>query len=85
MCDGSLQKDKHTLILHTQSFSFQENIQLQSEINDKFQLHSRVIRHKKHYYVLEIPRQDSHIVAGLIEDHLFPSMRYKLPGTKKSC
>ncbi len=25
MCDGSLQKDNRTLILHTQSFSLEEN------------------------------------------------------------
>ena len=36
MCDGSLQKDKQTLILHTQSFSLEENTLLTRELNKKF-------------------------------------------------
>lgn len=84
MCDGSLQKDNHTLILHTKSFSLRENILLTKELNKKFQLHSRVISHKTHQYVIEFPRQDSQKIAALIEDFLIPSMRYKLPDSKKN-
>ena len=79
MCDGSLQKDNRTLVLHTQSFSLQENTLLTRELNKKFHLHSRVISHKTHYYVIEFPRQDSNKIAALIENYLIPSMLYKLP------
>lgn len=84
MCDGSLQRDKQTLILHTQSFSLEENTLLTRELNRKFQLHSRVISHKTRYYVIEFPRQDGQTLAALIEDFLIPSMSYKLPHSKKS-
>jgi hypothetical protein len=83
MCDGSLQKDNHTLILHTQSFSLKENTVLTRELNNKFQLHSRVISHKTRYYVIEFPRQDSQRIAALIENSLIPSMLSKLPNSKK--
>jgi len=82
MCDGSLQKNNHTLILHTQSFSLKENLLLTKELNQKFHLNSRVISHKTRYYVIEFPRQDSQRIAALIEDFLIPSMRYKLPNSK---
>lgn len=38
MCDGSLQKNNQTLLLHTQSFSLQENTVLATESNQKFHL-----------------------------------------------
>lgn len=82
MCDGSLQKDKQTVLLHTQSFSFEENLLLTREVNRKFQLHSRVISHKTRYYVIEFPRHDGQRLAALLEDFLIPSMRYKLPRSK---
>ena len=47
-------------------------------------MHSRVISHKTHYYVIEFPRQDSQIVAALIQEFILPTMRYKLPCLKKS-
>lgn len=75
MCDGSLEKDNHTLILDTQSFSFEENTLLTRELNKKFHLHSRVISHKTRYYVIEFPRQDSQRLAALIKDFLIPSKR----------
>lgn len=83
MCDGSLQKDNQTLILDTQSFSLEDNVVLTTELNKKFQLHSRVISHKTQYYVIEFPRQHRQKIAALIQDFLIPSMRYKLPRSTK--
>jgi hypothetical protein len=60
MCDGSLQNDNRTMILHTQSFTFEENLVLSSELNSLFNLHSRVLLHKKQYYVLHIPSEDGY-------------------------
>jgi hypothetical protein len=87
MCDGSLQKDNRTLILHTQSFSLEENTVLARELNQKFDLHSRVISHKTHYYVIEIPRHDSDTLIALVEKECIPSMLYKLALSKfkKGC
>lgn len=83
MCDGSLQKDNRTLILHTQSFSLEENTVLTTKLNKKFLLHSIVISHKTHYNVIEFSRQDSERLAALIKEYLIPSMHYKLPHSKK--
>lgn len=79
MCDGSLQKDKASMILHTQSFTLEENLVLKNELNTKFNLHSRVILHKKRYYVLFIPKRDKVQLAFLIKKELIRSMLYKCP------
>jgi len=49
MCDGSIQKDLLTMVLHTHSFSYEENLLLSNELNEKFKLNSQVISHKKKY------------------------------------
>ena len=87
MCDGSLQKDNQTQILHTQGFCLQENTVLSTELNKKFQLHSRVISHKTHYFVLEFPRHDSETLGALLNQYFIPIMLYKLPdcNLKKKC
>jgi hypothetical protein len=59
MCDGSLQNDEKSLILHTSGFSLEENTVLSDELNKKFQLESRVISHKTKYYVLFIPSKNA--------------------------
>ncbi len=79
MCDGSLQKNKKTIILHTQSFTFAENCLLSVELNEKFTLHTKVIKHKIVYYVIEIPAKDSACVLHLLEPYIIDSMKYKLP------
>lgn len=79
MCDGSLQKDHKTLILHTQSFSYQENLMLSLELNEKFNLNSHVISHKVKYFVIEFPKQDSQRLNELISCFMIPSMMYKVP------
>lgn len=54
MGDGSLQKDNKTMILHTQNYTYNENLLLSKELNDKFDFHSplcgEVIPHKKIYF-----------------------------------
>ena len=83
MCDGSLQKNRKTLILHSQGFSKQENQVLSDELNAKFQLHSRVLSHKHKYFVLEIPFQDAAIVSALLKPYVLLSFKYKFPGMEK--
>lgn len=61
MSDGSLQKDRKSMILHTQSFSKAENETLSNELNSKFGLPAwrsqaaRVIPHKGKYWVIFVP------------------------------
>ena len=53
MCDGSLQKNKKTIILHTQKFTFKENhIFFFAQLNMKFKLNTKVISHKSKYDVI---------------------------------
>lgn len=79
MCDGSLQNDKKTIVLQTQGYTLKENYILSDELNIKFKLNTKVIPHKKRYYVIQIPSKDSESVLHLIGLHTISSMRYKLP------
>jgi hypothetical protein len=49
MDDGSLQNDNKTIIIHTQSYTYEEVKTLSLELNQKFKLHSKIIPHKKIY------------------------------------
>jgi hypothetical protein len=77
MSDGSLQKDKKTLIFHTQNYTEEMNNILSKELNYKFNLHSKVIKHKGIYTVISIP--DNEKINRLIKNNLIKSMLYKLP------
>jgi len=79
MDDGSLQIDKKSLIIHTQSYSHEEVQMLSLELNQKFNLHTKVIAHKNIYRVIFIPRSDAVILYNLINSYMHPSMSYKLP------
>lgn len=79
MCDGSLQNDKKCIILHTQSFSEKENIILSNELNLKFNLNTKVISHKKIYYVIITKSTDASQIACLIKKYMIASMEYKIP------
>lgn len=79
MDDGSLQKDKKSMIIHTQSYTNAEVELLSSELNTKFNLNSVVIPHKKIYFVIFIPSKDAKLLYNLISPHIHPSMSYKLP------
>lgn len=76
--DGSLGKDG-SLILHTQSFSQSENEMISEELNEKFNLSSKVIQHKEKYYVIRIPRSDGLRLRELIIPHMLPSFKSKIP------
>lgn len=79
MCDGSLQNDKQTMILHTQGFSQTENLILSSELSSKFNLNTKVIVHKKKYYVIKFSKKDAACLLNLIKPYIIHSMVYKLP------
>lgn len=77
MGDGSLNKD--CLILHTQGFTYSEQLILSNELNAKFGFHSIVIPHKTVYHVIKIPGKDLLTLRDLIQPHIIPSMSYKVP------
>ena len=79
MCDGSLQKDHKTMILHTQSFNYETNLIVSKELNVKFNLNSEVIVHKHNYYVIKIPKENTKKLNKIITNHIIDSMKYKLP------
>lgn len=54
MGDGSLNKDRKTMILHTQSYTKTENLILSRELNEKFGFSSEVIKHKKKIFFNKI-------------------------------
>jgi len=74
--DGSYHREKKYLVLHTQSFSKEENEILSLELNQKFHLNSKVMRHKKIYWVLYFPPKDVITLKTLLV--MPPSMEYKL-------
>jgi len=82
MDDGSLQNDKKSMIIHTQSYTKTEVELLSSELNTKFSLNSRVIPHKQKYHVIFIPSNDANILYNLVSPYVHSSMSYKLPVLK---
>jgi LAGLIDADG DNA endonuclease family len=79
MCDGSLQNDKKTMILHTQSFSYEENLILSNELNKKFNFKTKVISHKVKYYVIKFDSNDAFNLKNLIKPFMHLSLSYKIP------
>jgi len=79
MSDGSLHRDGRSMILHTQSYTEQENLILSDELNKKFELHSTVTRHKTKYWVITIPSSDGNRLHELIKPFILVSFAYKIP------
>jgi hypothetical protein len=79
MGDGSLNKDKKTMILHTQSYTKTENLILSRELNEKFGFRSEVILHKKKYFVVKFHSKDALTLHNLIKPYIIESMKYKIP------
>lgn len=79
MGDGSLQSDKKTMILHTQSYTENENLILSKELNEKFGFTSKVIPHKNIYWVIKFNPKDALLLHNLIKPYIHSSMIYKLP------
>lgn len=80
--NGSLQKNNER-ILHTQSFSYEENIQMCEELHQKFQLHTTVVSHKKKWWVIYIPASDAQMLRKYFV-HLPECMKHKKPRHKDS-
>lgn len=79
MCDGSLAKDCKTMILHSQSYSFEYNTKLSTLLNVQWGLQSKVIQHKAKYHVIKIPSSDNLLLKSIISKHIIEDMSYKIP------
>ena len=79
MYDGSLAKDKQTMILHSQSYSFEDNIKLSTFLNVQWGFQTQVIQHKDKYHVIQIPSSNSKLLKSLISKLVIESMSYKIP------
>lgn len=79
MSDGSLQKGHKEMILHSQSFTKEENVILSNELNEKFGFSSTVIPHKDIYWVIKLPSSDAVLLHKLISPHMIPYFKYKVP------
>lgn len=77
MCDGSL--SGRIMTLHTQGFTQAENIILSNELNQKFGFNTKVIPHKGKYFVIKFSSEDARKIHDLIDRHIIPSMKYKVP------
>lgn len=76
MGDGSL--NKKSMILHTQSYSEEENLILSKELNDKFGFKTKIVPHKNKYWVISFSTEDTVLLSKLIKPYIIPSMVYKL-------
>ena len=56
-----------------------ENFILSDELNLKFNLNTKVISHKKIYYVIITKSTDALKIVCLIKKYMITSMEYKLP------
>ena len=82
MCDGSLQKSKKEILIHTQGFTKFENLLAVKELNQKYGLNCRVVVHKHKYWVIKTHPKDAETLHSLLKPFLIPSMMYKLPHIK---
>ena len=67
------------MILHTESYTYEENIIISNELNDKFGFNSTVISHKQKYWVIKFNKTDNLLLKKFIEPHVHPSFKYKIP------
>lgn len=78
MGDGRLHRDKRVLTLHTQSFTFHENIILRKQINSIFKMHSQVKKHKDKY-VIQFPTKDANCLHDMLIKYTISEIKYKIP------
>jgi len=66
------------MILHTQSYSEEENLILSKELNEKFEF-KNVPHKQKNIGVIVFNSEDTVLLSKLIKPYIIASMSYKLP------
>jgi len=78
MDDGSY--NKHRYIIYSQSFTYEENALLVQTINERFNFHGQVKRHREHECILVFPAKDHETISKWLRQYFSRSitgMRYK--------
>ena len=84
MDDGSLKsKESKGVILNTQGFERADVGKLIDVLNEKFELQAWE-RKQKDGFQIYISGQSYEDFVGLIDEWIFPSMRYKIPRTRRT-
>ena len=76
MDDGS--KGKSSVVLHTESFTFEEVCKLIAMLHYQFNLDCTIQKHKNNQYKIYIKKSSFNTFKSLILPHMTPSMLYKL-------
>lgn len=80
MDDGSLNKGCNIRI-STDSFTYKEQIILQTMLKSKFGVRSKIAkynRNNKEYYFISINKRNSQILSDLIRDYILEDFKYKV-------
>lgn len=80
MDDGS-SDGKYSIRLHTNNFSFKENIILQNILKINFGIKCKVCvfsRNNKKYYYLSFNKRNSQILSDLVREYIIDIMKYKI-------
>lgn len=76
MGDGS--KQRHGLILCTDSYSIQDVVRLINVLIIKYDLICSIREHKEGQYRIYISQKSMHLLKSIVEPHMIPSMMYKI-------
>lgn len=85
MDDGSYKKRDKLCKLHTNGFSYKENLILKNWFEEKWGISTKIYTHKdlkrypdKEWYYLSFNSKGSKKLLGIIENYIHPCMKYKL-------
>lgn len=70
------------IVLHTQGFTEKEVVELAKGLKEKFKLQTKATK-MKDKYVVSISGNSFEDFIRIIEPHILPSMKYKLPTPRK--
>lgn len=80
--DGSLDSTGY-MKQHTEGFCYNDQLLISEELNQKFGLETKVIHRGKNYYLIYIPKRNSHIIKRFMQQvpRLMP---YKVPNRNEA-
>lgn len=79
MCDGYLHKNGKIVTLHTEGFAQQDVERASREVNQKWELHSRVACRRGKYFVIQFSTVDASRLRGLVAPYILECFSYKIP------
>jgi len=80
MDDGSLNKGRGRVTLHTEGFTYEENLLIKEALANKLNIEAKVYPNRKRgLYFLCLNRPNARSFFDIIYPYIIPSMEYKLP------